>query len=71
IDALDDALSEQDPAKHAEAVEEAKEVLADYAKFVQSNELVQKLNGDTPFGMSLSIGTTMAATLKALQASLR
>jgi len=71
IDALDDLLSEQDPAKHAELLEDAKEVLADYAKFVQSNELVQKLNGETPFGMSLSIGSTMAATVKALQASLR
>ncbi len=71
LDALDDLLSEQDPAKHAELLKDAKDVLADYASFVQSNELVQKLNGETPFGMSLSIGSTLAATVKALQASLR
>ncbi len=45
-------------------------VLNDYSSFVQSNELVQKLAGDTPFGMKLTIGPTLAATVKALQASL-
>lgn len=71
LDALDDLLSEQDPAEHAALLEDAKDILADYVEFIQTNALVQNLNGETPFGMSLSIGSTLAATVKALQANIR
>ena len=70
IDALDDLLSEQDPVKHAIQLGHTREVLKDYADFVHTNELVKGLEGDTPFGMKLSIGSIMAATVKALQATL-
>ena len=70
IDALDDLLNEQDPVKHAVLLKDAKEVLDDYAEFVASNELVQKLSGDTPFGIKLSIGPTYTSVIKALQGNL-
>ena len=70
LDALDDALSETDPAKHAAYVETARDVIDDYLAYYNSNELVQNLNGDTPFGTKLTIGATISATLKALQATL-
>jgi hypothetical protein len=71
LDILDEALNAADPAARSALNEDAKAVIAEYLAYTQSNPLLQQLDGDTPFGMKLSINTTMAATLKALQASLR
>ncbi len=71
IDLLDDMLNETDATAYAESRKEAKDLLAGYVAFTESNPLVKKLDGDTPFGMKLSIASTMTATLKALQANLR
>ena len=65
------SLNAADPAARSALNEDAKAVIAEYLAYTQSNPLLQQLDGDTPFGMKLSINTTMAATLKALQASLR
>ena len=71
LDILDEALNAADPAARSALNEDAKAVIAEYLAYTQSNPLLQQLDGDTPFGMKLSINTTVAATLKALQASLR
>ena len=71
LDILDEALNAADPAARSALNEDAKAVIAEYLAYTQSNPLLQQLDGDTPFGLKLSINTTMAATLKALQASLR
>lgn len=70
LDALDALLSEQDATKHAALLEDAKDTLAGYVSFIQSNELINKLSGDTPFGVKLTIGPTLASTMKALQDSI-
>lgn len=71
IDVLDEMLNEQDPAKRAELREDAKELIGEYTQYAANDPLVKQLDGDTPLGLKLSITTTMANTLKALQASLR
>ena len=71
LDLLDDMLNETDATAYAESRKEATALLAEYVTFTESNPLVKKLDGDTPFGMKLSIASTMTATLKALQANLR
>jgi len=71
IDTLDDLLNATDPEKRAELLEDAKEQISDYIAYTQASKLVQALDGDTPLGMKLSIGSTLNATLKALQANLR
>ena len=70
-DTLDGMLTETDATKRAKLHGDAKGLIDEYFAYTQSNPLVQKLDGDTPFGMKLSIGATMTATLKALQTSLR
>ena len=70
MDALDDLLNEADPQKHAVLLAEAKDLIKEYAHYAESSPLVQQLNGDTPFGMKLTIAPTIAATLKALQATI-
>lgn len=70
LDRLDDVLNEGDPAKRADAVKDAKETIDRYLAFYDSNDLLKNLNGDTPFGTKLTVGATVATTLKALQASL-
>ena len=64
-------LNATDPVRHAELQADARDLVGEYADYAKSNELVQMLEGDTPFGVKLSIGSTMSASLKALQASLR
>ncbi len=71
LDTLDDLLQETDQAKHAELLDDAKELIDEYLAYTESNELVKKLDGDTPLGIKLSIASTLNTTLKALQASLR
>jgi phosphotransferase system HPr-like phosphotransfer protein len=70
LDALDALLSEQDATKHAALLQDAKDTLAGYVSFIQSNELINKLSGDTPFGVKLTIGPTLTSTMKALQESI-
>jgi hypothetical protein len=70
LDKLDALLNEGDAGKHAALLSEAKGILGEYAAFAQSSPLVAKLDGDTPFGVKLSVATTMGATLKALQATI-
>jgi hypothetical protein len=71
IDTLDEMLNEADPAKRAELREDAKELIGEYSAYANSDPLIKQLDGDTPLGVKLSIASTMTATLKALQASLR
>ena len=71
LDTLDELLQETDAAKHAELLNDAKELIDEYTAYTKSNELVKKLDGDTPLGIKLSITSTLNNTLKALQASLR
>ncbi len=71
LDKLDAALSNSDPVVHATLTQDAKAIIGEYIAYTQSNPLVQKLDGDTPFGVKLSVASTMNATLKALQATLR
>ncbi len=71
IDTLDEMFNEKIASKERDALlKEAKALIDEYLAYAQSNELVRKLDGDTPFGVKLSIGTTMTTSLKALQANL-
>jgi hypothetical protein len=69
-DVLDQLLNETDTAKRAPLLAQARQIIDEYANFVASNELIPKLNGGTPFGITLTISATCTSTLKALQASL-
>jgi hypothetical protein len=70
LDKLDDLLSTTEPAAHAKLLQEAKAIIAQYVAYTQSSPLVAKLDGNTPFGVKLSVASTMGATLKALQATI-
>jgi hypothetical protein len=69
MDKHDEALSERDPVKHAALHAEASKIIDQYIAYTKSNDLIKKLEGDTPFG-KLTISSTVSATLKALQTSL-
>ncbi len=70
LDALDAMLNEGDPNAHARLTQQAKGILGEYVAYTQSSPMLQKLDGDTPFGVKLSVASTMAATLKALQSTI-
>ena len=70
IEKLDAMLNIPDPNAHGTLLQEAKGILSEYVAYTQSSPLVQKLDGDTPFGVKLSIASTMTATLKALQTTI-
>lgn len=69
LDKLDEMLNTSDQGAHARLTQQARDIIADYVSFTQTEPLVQMLEGTNPFGVKLSVASTMAATLKALQAS--
>ena len=70
LDKLDELLSTTEPGAHAKLLQEAKAIIAQYVAYTQSSQLVAKLDGNTPFGVKLSVASTMGTTLKALQATI-
>ncbi len=72
IDTLDEMLNEgADGENYADLMARAKQQLASYAKYAESNEIVKQLQGATPVGVTLSISSTLTGTVKALQSTLR
>ena len=72
IETLDEMLDERtSAAEYQELLADAKDLLADYEAFVGSSALVSKLDGPTPFGVTLSVASTLGKTLPSLRASLR
>jgi len=70
-DTLDDMLDERTPAQeHEKLLAEAKGLIGEYEAFAGSDPLMSKLEGDTPFGMKLSIASTVTKTLQSLRATI-
>ena len=70
-DVLDDMLDERTPpAEHAKLLAEAKSLLAEYETYLASNPLISRLEGPTPFGVTLTVGSTLGKTLQGLRAAL-
>jgi hypothetical protein len=70
VDCLDKLARASDAGEASKLLTSAKTTLEDYAGFIESNTLVQKLSGDTPFGVKLSVGPTMSAVIKTAQMNL-
>ncbi len=71
VDQLDDLLNASDDATKAKLSGDVKKTIGGYIVYLQSNPLVAKLEGDTPFGVKLSVGSTLLNTLKVLGTQLR
>jgi len=70
LDMLDAMLNEADSARRATMTVQAKALIDEYVAFAQSNELLRNLEGETPFGVKLTVASTMTTSLKALQSTL-
>ena len=70
-DTLDDMLDERtSPEQYQKLLAEAKAQIGGYEAYLNANPLVQKLEGPTPFGVNLSVGSTLGKTLQTLRAAL-
>ncbi len=58
------------PEQRLALIKGAQGLLGEYESRANSNRLFKKLEGDTPFGVSLSVNSTMTQALKVLRASL-
>lgn len=71
VDKLDDLLNASDEATRTKLSGEVKHIVAGYIGYIKSNPLVAQLEGDSPFGVKLSVGSTLLNTLKVLGSQLR
>ena len=71
VDELDDLLNASDEAAKAKATAAVKKTVGGYIVYLKSNPLVAQLEGDTPFDVKLSVGSTLLNTLKVLGSQLR
>jgi len=70
IDVLDDMLDERTPPEEREhLVVEAKKLIGVYESYVNGHPLISSLEGDTPFGLKLSVASTLTKTLQSLKAA--
>jgi len=71
VDVLDDLLDEKtSEEERASLIVNARGLLGEYVNFLMSDPLLKKLEGDAPFGVHLSVASTMTSTLKSLSAAL-
>jgi hypothetical protein len=70
-DKLDEALNATDDAARTKLNNEATKIIARYIVYLKSSPIVMKLEGDTPFGIKLSVAPTIVTTLKILGAQLK
>lgn len=68
-DKLDEVINATDPQTRQALIEEARQMIVEHTKFLESHALIADLD-DNPF-VKLSIRSTMATTLKALAAAVR
>lgn len=71
IDTLDLLLDERTKETERPALlKEAHDLLGEYESFASSNPVFKALDGQTPFGVTLSVNSTMTQALKGLRATL-
>jgi hypothetical protein len=67
---LGEGIEEQDPKKRAKLVDEARELIAEYENYVETDPLIVALGAENPLGVILTAGAEVTGTLKALSAVL-
>ncbi len=70
-DRLDDMQNATDEGEREKIAADAKKILVKYLTYLKSNPLVAQLEGETPLGVNLSIGSTLTASLQAIAGQLK